>query len=165
MQNDLPLSGEQESAASETPVMEAPEQRPEKTEPVLPEIPENVWPEVVPPFEAKLPETSVIELNKKINLQRVTEELADAGLADIPFSRTDNGTLEFSESVTSDQRKKIKAVFAQHDASKPSRSEIRALLTAIDEKKIRAITDSLLKGDNTRLSALEAEAAALRAQL
>ena len=39
---------------------------------------------------------------------------------------------------------------------------VLSALAAIDNKKIRAITESILTGDNTRLEALEAEAAVLR---
>ena len=42
---------------------------------------------------------------------------------------------------------------------------IYAQLAVIDQKKVRAMTDGILKNDKKRLEELEAEAAALRAQL
>ena len=50
----------------------------------------------------------------------------------------------------------------------PTKEEQNALLTsrlaAIDAKKVRALSDALLTGDKTRLTALEADAATLRAK-
>lgn len=43
--------------------------------------------------------------------------------------------------------------------------EIVAALAALDTKKVRALTDALLLNDKTRLTALESDAAALRAKL
>lgn len=44
-------------------------------------------------------------------------------------------------------------------------AQIIASLAEVDIKKVRAITDAILTGDTLRLQQLEAEAAALRAQL
>ena len=42
------------------------------------------------------------------------------------------------------------------------KANVDALLAAIDEKKIRSLSDAILTGDNTRLTALEAQAINLR---
>lgn len=45
------------------------------------------------------------------------------------------------------------------------KAQIQVDLQAIDERKVRALTDALLHSDTTRLQALETQAAALRAEL
>lgn len=43
--------------------------------------------------------------------------------------------------------------------------DIKTALVVIDQKKVRALTDSILSGDKTRLQALEDQAQALRNEL
>lgn len=50
-------------------------------------------------------------------------------------------------------------------APNPRIAEIKQALSAIDDKKVRALTDSVLSGDKTRLQALETQSASLRAEL
>lgn len=47
----------------------------------------------------------------------------------------------------------------------PRIAEIKQALAAIDDKKVRALTDAALIGDKTRLQALETQAATLRTEL
>ena len=47
----------------------------------------------------------------------------------------------------------------------PRIAGIKQALSAIDDKKVRALTDAVLSGDKARLQTLETQAATLRAEL
>lgn len=50
-------------------------------------------------------------------------------------------------------------------APNPRIAEIKQALSAIDAKKVRALTDAQLTGDKSRLQTLETQAQALRSEL
>lgn len=82
---------------------------------------------------------------------------------------TADGTVEFTDAEQAQyETLNVPAAVAATQAANAKAAQAAAILVAlaaIDQKKVRAITDAVLAGDKTRLAALEAEAEALRAQL
>lgn len=66
----------------------------------------------------------------QINNQKIHEELLAAGVAGLPFSWTEDGTLNLSDAITPEQRATIEAVFAAHDSNVPALSEFISVMEA-----------------------------------
>lgn len=66
----------------------------------------------------------------QINNDKIYTELLVAGVAGLPFSWSEAGSLNFSDAITPEQRATIEAVFAAHNPNAPALSEFITAMEA-----------------------------------
>ena len=74
-----------------------------------------------------------------------------------------SGTLEIG--MVDGQPALVERVIDQQETKRMAIASIKTQLALVDAKKVRAITDAILTGDNNRLQTLETEAQTLRNDL